>query len=66
MRTVNIDGKQITIKGCCNCPFMDGGDGGYGENCQYPFKPSKLKAVGAINAWSFEDSEPDDCPLERI
>lgn len=57
-RITNIDGKEYTIDGCCDCPFYDNGDNGYGDHCQYPEKPSEHPAELCL-------TPPDDCPLRK-
>ena len=60
IKSVDIDGKNYIIRSCEECPFYDGGDGGYGDHCQYPVNPSKLK-----DTTSREDIA-EDCPLGVI
>lgn len=32
-----IDGKAVTVMNCWECPYYDSGDGGWGNQCRYPF-----------------------------
>lgn len=69
MRYTWIDGLYVKVSKCGECPFIDMGDGGWGEECRYPHKPSKKVSTGFGKShapWCFEDYPPDDCPLKVI
>ncbi len=64
-RYVIIDGETVVLDRCSDCPVCDHGDDGWGECCNYPVNPSKLKfgPRGYPWSWNSEPGFPDDCPL---
>lgn len=65
-RYAEIDGTRYYIHGCAVCPFVDAGDGGYGEFCRYPENPSMMTRREDSVYWSDDEERvPDDCPLRK-
>lgn len=61
MRFIEIDGIRKNVEYCAQCPYFDGGDGGYGCHCQHPATES-----ASCDEWTAYEMVMPFCPLREV
>ena len=61
MRFIEIDGIRKNVEYCAQCPYFEGGDGGYGCHCQHPATES-----ASCDEWTAYEMVMPFCPLREV